>query len=352
MENLETVIEDSLSDAMDTPVEPLDASTDVPEVTPDPTPAEPEKVAPTATGAVPEAPVETRQPDDFEKKFGISAQTSFGKENRIPYSRVKKITEKAVADARKEWETAPQPKLKEYENKLKEYDGRWSQVQAFEQRMVNSPREHLQLLATMPAWKPFFEALEQTFSGQNPQAQAQVQVNPDDDMPQPDQKMADGSAVYSMDGLKALQAWNRAQARKETLAEVERRYEPIEREWQTQQRIQSVLPQVRAQIEDARTWPLFKDNETEIVQALQSDRRLSLEGAYRRIVLPKIQTSHESEKAKLTADRNKVREELLAELKQAPRSSSVPTGQTKQAPVSAGPRSLEDVIAEQIKTLK
>jgi len=43
----------------------------------------------------PEAPL-----DDFDKKFGLTSTSPTGRENRIPYSRVKKITEKAVTDAK------------------------------------------------------------------------------------------------------------------------------------------------------------------------------------------------------------------------------------------------------------
>jgi hypothetical protein len=154
-----------------------------------------------------------------------------------------------------------------------------------------------------------------------------------------------------MDGLKQLNAWNREQARKETLAEVEKKFGPIESEWQAHKRIESLRPVVNAQIEEARTWEGFGDNEAEIVQALKNDQRLSLEGAYRKVVLPKLKSAWEQEKTRLVPERNKLREEILAEIKSAPRSTAVPSVSSKATP-SSGPKSLEDIITEQIQQLK
>src|SRR5882757_710187 len=96
MEDLSTIIEDSITDVtLPVPETDLDLS---------PEPVEPMEV----TSAVepvndpieaPEAPL-----DDFDKKFGLTPTSPTGRENRIPYSRVKKITEKAVTDAKSSWQ--------------------------------------------------------------------------------------------------------------------------------------------------------------------------------------------------------------------------------------------------------
>jgi hypothetical protein len=348
MANLEDVITESLEDAT-LPTEPVEAVAEV--ESPEPVEAAPEAPeAPVDTPVeTPETPVEKKEPvEDFDKKYGVSAQSLSGRENRIPYSRVKKITEKAAKEAAETKAKEFEPKLAEYETKLKDYETKFSRVTAFEDTLINKPDQFLQLLSTIPAYAPFFAAIEEAFTKANG-TQPQTPVEVTDDMPAPNHKLADGSMVYDRDGLKALMEWQAKQVETRVTKQVEERYKPIESEWQAQQRIQAIVPHVNAQIAEARTWPQFNENEDEIVAALQANKKLSLEGAYRQVVFPKLQ----AEKDKLSTDRKKIREEVLAELKKAPKSTSASTTATKAEPtVSSGPRDLEDVIREQIKTLK
>lgn len=355
--DMSEVIEDSLADAQ----QPLEDVSEEVEVS---SPTESLEASPEASGEPTEPVVEDEVPsptekskskvfEDFDKKFGLDPQYPSGRENRIPYSRVKKIAQKAVRDARKEWEAELTPKQQEYETKVKSYEDRLSKVDQFERVMVNEPQKFLEMLSTIPAYQQFFQAVEEAFTRASQTGEPQQSQEVGDDMPQPDQQLSDGSMVYSMNGLKALLAWQANQVENRVTKQVESRYKPIESEWQAQQRINSLKPVVNAQIAEARTWKGFNENEAEIVEALRNDQRLSLEGAYRKIVLPKLEKAWEEERAKMVPDRNKMREELLAELKGAPRSTSVPAGSKSSisAPPS-GPRSLEEVIAESIKSLK
>ena len=108
------------------------------------------------------------------------------------------------------------------------------------------------------------------------------------------------------------------------------------------QRLEAVVPVIRKQIEEAKTWPMFNENQDEIVAALKANPNLSLEGAYRQIVVPKI-----------VADRSRIKQDVLREAQHAPTSTSVPNrAATKPVAPTAGPRSLEDIIKESIATLK
>lgn len=62
----------------------------------------------------------------------------------------------------------------------------------------------------------------------------------------------------------------------------------------------------------AETWPFYKDHESDILHAMQADQRLSLEGAYNRVVVPRI--------------RQLERQTILAEMKQKPDASTVNPG--------------------------
>lgn len=375
MSDLESIIADSVNDATfdDTPevdaVEtPEVEAAPVAESLADAEPATPEIVEEPATpevqAATPATPAEPQ--DDFAKLVGVPQVGIAGRENRIPYSRVKKITEKAVSDIA---EAALGRKLNAGEKasdvvkahvaqiptltaKVQDYETRLNTVGQFEDVMVNDPNKFLTMLSKLPAYKDFFSFVQQAAAGigQNQPAQGTpaagqpaVAQNPADVMPEPDEELADGSRVYSMDGLKKLLAWNASQVESRVSKQFEERYKPIENEWQERKRLEAVVPVIRKQIEEAKTWPLFNDNQDEIVAALKANPNLSLEGAYRQIVVPKI-----------VADRNKIKQDVLREVQSAPTSTAVPArAATKPvAPVGAGPRSLEDVIKESIASLK
>lgn len=376
MEDLTEIISDSLSDAL-LPDEPTETSTEeasqetpVQEPTPEPVTTDTkEEVKPEA-----ETEVEVKSPgakdkvapvqDDFEKKFGIPAQSSSGRENRIPYTRVKKITEKAVSDAKtqftKELETThvPVTKYKELEATKTDYEGKLSKVAEFEQVMLNDAPKFLDYLSTIPAYAKIFKELIDAADKGKSQPEAQPSVEVDDPMPQPDQELTDGSFVYSLKGLESLNAWNRAQARKEIMGEVEKKYGPLATDYQRYQATQAALPAVQAQITEARTWPQFNENEAEIVEVLQKYPQASLERAYQHVVWPKLQAEQEKLKKEVETkvgeakvNRDSIRAEVLAELKKAPKSTSVSLGSGSKpgAQTSNAPRTLEEVIKQSVE---
>lgn len=356
MENLTTVIEDALTDATLVP-EPVEVSTDL-------APSDPIEVAPEATSApvdpIPDTTTQVASPsaskpvqDDFEKKYGLQAQSASGRENRIPYSRVKRIADNAVKDAKTAWQKevesgfVPTTKYQELDTRVKAQDIRLSEVAQFEKVMTSEPVRFLQQLATLPQYAEIFARL-------TAQAQPEVPATPaplvPEDMPQPDQELSDGSRVYSMEGVAKLNAWNRAQGKKETMQEVEARiksiearYAPLENDYKQHQVVQQIMPKVQQQIADARTWPLFNESEAEIVAVLQKFPAINLERAYQQVVFPKLQ-----------ANRDQMRASILKEVKQAPRSTAASSSVTRSSPTTAtaGPRKLEDIIADSIKLLK
>lgn len=352
-EDLSQIIEDQITDA-EMPSEPVS------EAPTDSTPTEPVEVAPEASTAPTEPTTEqAKAVDDFEKKYGIPAQTSSGRENRIPYSRVKKITEKGVSDAKSAWtkelETShvPVSKYKEIEAKVTDYEGRLRTVAEFERVLANDPAQFLTMLYRVPAYAqylaPLFEQQQQT---QQIQQQQQPQVD-NDPRPEPDQTLPDGSKVYSMDGLDKLNEWNQRKAEQRAYArvmkEIEQQYGPIRQSYTqyqaTQQQYAAALPQVQHQISEARKWPQFNENEADITKALQDHQDWNLERAYQETVWPKMLAEQNRLANEAKVNRDKVRQELLAEIKQAPRATS--TGVTQFKPstsVNAETGNMEDVI--------
>ncbi len=317
---------------------------------------------------------ETESEDPFEKKFGIAEKSESGRQNRIPYPRVRKIVDKAIADTKKEAEKSFAPRLTEIEDlttKVTEFEEsaskvkqRLEDVDRFENIMTGDPEQFLKMLSQVPVYKDFFGAVGKAFEIAKTHEEAgekedtpEAPVTPTADMPEPNEELADGSKVYNMEGLKTLLSWNgdQVEARVEKrltklydkrLADMQEQYRPVADRYTEDQaadaRIQERLPGIQAQAAEARTWKNFKENEDEIIQYLDDNPKVSLEGAYREVVMPKIAT-----------EKNVIREELLKEIKKAPRSTAVPTGASRVVKaVKKGPTPLDEVIREQVATLK
>jgi hypothetical protein len=107
----------------------------------------------------------------------------------------------------------------------------------------------------------------------------------------------------------------------------------MEQQFKSQAKQQQAAASVKAMIDDARQWPGFTEHESDILQTLKSNPKISLDAAYRQVVMPKMQ-----------ADRNKVREEVLAELKTRPTTTSIPA--TTPVTPSNKPRSTSDIARE------
>jgi hypothetical protein len=139
-----------------------------------------------------------------------------------------------------------------------------------------------------------------------------------------------------------LLAWNSQDTERRVIQQVESQYAPIRQEYTQRRHYEAVMPQIRKQIETAKTWPLFDENEQEIAAALEADERLTLEGAYRQVVFPKLIT-----------ERNSMRQQVLQEVRTAPRATGVPSRPTTQKSVTPdGPQKLEDIIKQSIAGLK
>lgn len=374
--DLEEVITDAVNDSQIAETEtPVDTSSDdtggvelatepVEDVAAD-TEAPADDLAVSSPAAAGNAPADPAKPkDDFESLVGMPQNGVGGRENRIPYSRVKKITEKAVGEVveavtGRKLNPGERPldvvkshlsKFAEMETQFKDYESRLENVGRFEDVMANQPEEFLRRLSTLPQYQGFFQAVEQALSGQ-PQGQAIPQPTNQaafqqpqvvgDEMPQPDEELPDGTKVYSMEGLQNLLAWRDKQVESRVTKQIEERYKPIESEWQERRRIEATLPIVRAKIEEAKTWPLFNESEEEITAALEANPNLSLDGAYRMVVFPK-----------LIAERNKMRQDVLTEVSRAPVATSIASKATKPVAPATGPRSIEDIIAGEVAKIK
>jgi hypothetical protein len=247
-----------------------------------------------------------------------------GRENRIPYSKVRRIIENGLKKGR-DAQTAEQARIEAEARSYRE------QVDQLRQGVQGDPEAFLRELSQVdPRYAAFL---------QRQAAQAEAQAAPAAvEMPQPDIRLPDGSQTYSLDGLRRLMAWNAAQVE----AKVEQRLKPLaEREREAAERArhdearQQMAQRTSALIDEAATWPGFTDAEGDILAALQADSaeaarlgqrpKLTLEGAYRKVVIGRLST-----------DRTKMREELLRELQAAPKSTATGRAATDAPKPGAG----------------
>jgi hypothetical protein len=128
--------------------------------------------------------------------------------------------------------------------------------------------------------------------------------------PEPDVLLDNGTLVYSDKQALALAEWQNEQ----TLRRVEEAYGPIRKHFEGQRAWSDALQRTAGQLEEARaSWPMFSESEQDmkayIASELKAGRRVSLDVAYRRVVVPKLQ-------ARESQARAEERQRVLAELKQ------------------------------------
>ena len=168
----------------------------------------------------------------------------------------------------------------------KGYQGlKWAE--AYQPEQVSQQQAFFQWLNTDP--EGAFRYMEDylTRSGalkQRQQAQAQAPP-PNGGRPQPDVVIPEtGQKFYSAEAAEKLAHWTADSLLTERLSPIETSLQQVEQDrqsWQANQAAQATL-------QDADTWPHFKGHEREILSEMERDQRLSLEGAYRRVVFPKL----------------------------------------------------------------
>lgn len=279
--------------------------------------------------------------DAFAKEHGLVTKRPDGRENRIPYSRVKAIAENQVKKAQEAWEAG----VKSVRDEHGSYKSRLDEFATIERIMESEPDRFIEMLAaTNPeAYGKFAAVLKQVVE------EAKADAGADDPEPQPDFDMGDGRMTYSMAGLNKVREWDRRQATKAAEQALGKRLEPIEKERQAaqdrerqRQEADRVAASIDATLAKAKKWPGFEEHAAEIQKVFTSDRKMDLHDAYMAVVFPK-----------LSADRTTMRQEIMAELRKAPAGTSTQATTPAATPAASGQsQSIEDVIRASIAGLK
>lgn len=279
---------------------------------------------PAQTELAPPPPVDLSPTEKFLQTKGHQARKVDGRETWLPYRSLPKLLEEYATERGQAW----QSERTTFQQQLEAAKSAEQYLNEVRSSIQGDPAQFLAQLAEIdPRYRVYVQPQQQA-----PQQQQQSR------MPEPDLPLPDGSRTYSLDGIQQLLAWHA----QEVEGRLDARLKPVfDREQQTRQQAeqarvhQEIQARTSAQIEDARTWPGFKDHEGEILQALQADSAeahakgtrpaLSLDAAYRKVVLPK-----------LLADDAARRERLVKELQSAPRSTAVGRGGDMAAAPTSG----------------
>lgn len=150
---------------------------------------------------------------------------------------------------------------------------------------------------------------------------------PADQKPQPDLITEDGRRVYSAQQAEALNDW----AMKQMEQRIAQRFGPIEQQFQMSQVMAEANSTAAQVLQEASQWPHFTECAVEIRDEMIRDKRLSLEGAYRRVVVPKL--------------RQLERAAVLKELKQKPSATTMNPARKPTSADSPADTPWEDLLA-------
>lgn len=220
---------------------------------------------------------------------------------RTPYSKVSKIVKERETKTKADHEAA----LKQHTDRVSAYE---QQIAQFDQLVANPAALISALAQVHPAYRQYV-------TNTAPQTDAPPQFNSVADLTQYVQSQID--------------------------QHVSQRLAPIEQERAARDQIARNLPIVQQQIAEAKTWPMFVESQAEILAALQKNPKSSLHAAYQSVVLPK-----------LSASREQVRQQVIAEMNARPHSTVAGSSVTGRTAPEAAQQDTSDIVREAMRGLK
>ncbi len=273
------------------------------------------------------------------EELGLKAPEEGQRENRIPYSRVRKIVE----NAQKKVEGRFTSELGEVRTKLTAAEAKAKQMDVADNLIATDPARYLQMLAMLhPAYKQYLEpkTAPTTVAAPTPTQPATAT----DPMPQPDHKFEDGSMGYTAEGYQKVTEWQIRQAENRAFERLERtQHEQRERDaTATKLHQEAAATTAEWQRQARETWGKAYDDDvalndkSEILTYMRANPRVPFPAAVAAVLTPKLRV-----------DRDKMREEIHTELNTRPAAAAKTVGGGKKpAEASTGPRTMEDVIRE------
>ena len=317
------------------------ASYDLPDTSTETRATETQKIEPTKA--------EISKARQFLQKLGHLETNKRGGNTYLPYNTVEKMLDKYAEEHGTTWQT----ERTTLEQRAKDLETHIAQLR---DGIMGEDTDALirELAEANPKFARYLQA--QT-------AAREVPTSPNDPMPQPDFDLGNGAKTYSVEGLQKLREWDRREATREVLANVEERLKPLTAREEAakaaevrDRAITTAREAVNGQLSEAQTWWLFgkladDGSLTEFQQAVLDEMKadsekakaenrrpkLTLEGAYIRIA-----------SKRMSEDDTTKRERLLKEINGAAKSTSTGRPSAEATATPAGKRTTADIVRETI----
>lgn len=272
-------------------------------------------------------------------ELGLAAPKPGQRDNRIPYSRIRKI----VANAKTKWSEKLKGEhtaaLTPMQQEIAEHKARAATYDAAEKLIETDGEKYLALLASI-----YPKQYGHLVGGKGKDAPQKPQE------PQPDVKYDDGSLGYSPEQFAKLREYDRTEsariAEERATKQFNERFGPIEQEYKATQQQHQDVQKVRGHIGKLREqWGAdlidSPDVQKAIVAHMDANPKDSLVAATRTVAMARIQ-----------ADRTKMRAELLKELKVAPKAAAKAPIAPNRSDRAADDESIDQIIANAARGLR
>ena len=296
----------------------------------------------TSTGDAAPAELPTKEPTDdallseeeqILREFRYNTQFKpDGREHHIPRSKVLKMLAAGLKRGTEKW-TGEKTTLEGELGNLRDFQQRFAQaLQGDERAFIAEIAQH------DPRYARF---LEQKADAARVEAQS--------DEPQPDIDLGNGQHTFSKQGLQAWVDWAVGQKmapfeqQRQQEEQQRQQHEQQAREFQAQQNLRT---QVQGDVAKAREWPQWAEYADDILAKLRADSAAARKERRRpRMTLREAYLEVKSER--LSGSANDTRRQVIADLKSAPRSTSMRPG--GEVPRTTQPRSIKDIALRNIE---
>jgi hypothetical protein len=290
-----------------------------------------------------EPPKELSEEEKLLNEFGFKqAFKPDGREHYIPRSKVLQMIGSGLKRGLEKW-TGEKTTL---EQRATELQGNLNEMY---QDIMGEPKALIAKLAEVnPRYRAFLEP---------PQAAPQT-PSPDAEMPQPDLPLSDGSRTYSLEGLQKLLEWNTKRVESKMDAKL-KPWEEREKAAKESDERRALVQQMRDKMQEAQGWTGFgqlaadgtlSEFQQAVLDRLKQDTAAA-KAAGRRPSMTLREAYLEVRAERLSTDHNTVREAVLKELNDAPKSPTL-ARQSVDSPKSSRPMSTAEIARSVITQLE
>lgn len=295
-------------------------------------------------------PVEKTQVEKDLEELGLKAPKEGERENRLPFSRVKKITE----NYGKKLTERHQAELTPLKTEVETLRTTAATVKNVDRLIATDADRYITMLAGIhPEYKKFLQGgkvdndpAKVDKDGKPAENKAVSALGP---RPVADHEFADGTMGFTPAQHDKLLDWVAAKAKEEALtearAEMDKRFKPMDDQRKNDEDYTKRVEGVKAEgalIRDMYGDDVVKKYEAQIVAHMKKNPTMSPRQAAREIIMPALQ-----------ADRNKMRTELLVETGERPAAAKkTPAAAAKADGEEHEPTTIEGIIAKSIQGLK